>query len=126
MLVLFHPAKGDWQASVAAAVEAYRERFHQEAVLYSSINAEVCITNDTCLSTPFILNVDAAGRVGGRANGPPDTSCRCAATLALYWAPALLALLLLGRQQAEMHALRRALREMQDAGGSVPRGASKA
>lgn len=67
VLLVYHPAKGNWAARVAAVVEAYRTLFYQEAVLYSSINAHVCITNDTCLSTAFYA--EGLGKGRGRRDG---------------------------------------------------------
>jgi hypothetical protein len=124
VLVLFHPADSGWQERIAEAVEAYRTRFHQEAVLYSSINAQVCITNETCLSTSFFLEVDAAGRVGQAAS---HTSPRQAAHETLYtiaytalcWAPALVAIGILRRQQEELRALRSASCKAAAAVGAV-------
>lgn len=49
-LVLYHPNTDEVTASIQDIVGAYMEMFNQEAVLYSTIDAAACISDEICVS----------------------------------------------------------------------------
>lgn len=109
IVLVYHPDVAGRRQAVLAVVEAYRERFQQEAVLYSSTNTHVCITAADCLSTQFFWNTTELRQSPPTARSlmqdksmlssstPPISSCRCGSGegAAAGWLPAAAAGLLL-------------------------------
>lgn len=76
IVLVYHPDTLEQRASILDVVEAYRERFRQEAVLFSSTNSHVCITATDCLSTQFFWNTTAlVDGTNAEANQTAEEGC---------------------------------------------------
>lgn len=53
-VIVYHPAFDTHIEAIEHIVEEYRSEFQQEAVLFTSSDAHVCISAESCLSTQFL------------------------------------------------------------------------